>query len=115
MAKSRDEQEEVARTVTDIDAIAGNAEAAVMAFNDRWMPMPHFTERCEVMDQSSLRDAMGLRWTPEGGDPWPAAESLLLQLGFRWHWLGNMRVMYLAERDGYVPDTGWEDAEPVDC
>ena len=66
------------------------------------------------MDARQLRDALGLRATIDAGDPWPTAEQLLLEHGFRWHWLGTSRVMYLKERDDFVPDTGWVDAEEVD-
>ena len=98
-------------SVTDVDAIKDNAEMAVDEFTERYLSMPRFTEECEVMDQSRLRDVMGLRATFESGDPWPAAEKLLMERGFRWHSLGGMRVMYLKERDGYVPDDGWSDGE----
>jgi len=100
--------------VTDLDAISDNMEDAVLAFNERWMPMPHFDIGVEVMDQGQLRDAMGLRATFDAGDPWPAAERRLLEYGFRWHSLGGMRVMYVRERDGYVPDDGWQEAEEVE-
>ena len=105
------EEEKTPRKVTDIDALAANVEAAVMAFAERWLPMPGFAAGVEVMDQRQLRDAMGLRATIDGGDPWPTAEKLLLEQGFRWHWLGAMRVMYLREKDGWMPDDGWEEAE----
>lgn len=108
---AKDDEESLPRKVTDIDALKENSLAAVDAFAERWLSMPSFTERCEVMDQAALRDAMGLRSTQEGGDPWPAAEQQLLARGFRWHWLGNMRVMYLEERDDYCPDDGWSDGE----
>ena len=108
---ARNEEQEVQLKVTDIDALKENAESAVCSFADRWVPSPAFTERCEVMDQGQLRDAMGLRATMDAGDPWPAAEKLLLQRGFCWHWLGGQRVMYLMERDGFIPCTGWEEAE----
>lgn len=115
MAKETDDEKGLSR-VTDIDALKGNAEAAVLGFTERWMSMPTFTERCEVMDIRQLRDAMGLRATQEAGDPWPMAEQLLLELGFRWHWLGTARVMFLQEKDSYVGSSagggdGWEDAE----
>lgn len=110
-----DEQEEKGpRKVTDIDAVKGNAEAAVMDFVERWIPMPGFDIGVEVMDARQLRDAMGLRATVDWGDPWPMAEQLLLGLGFRWHWLGASRVMYLQEKDGWVPDTGWTEAEEME-
>lgn len=112
--KEREEQD-FEMSVTDLDAIKANAEAAVKAFSDRWLSAPRFTERCEVMDQARLRDAMGLRATFESGDPWPAAEQLLLQMGFRWHMLGGMRVMYLMERDDLLPseNDGWNDGEEI--
>lgn len=105
--------EKTPRKVTDIDALKSNVEMAVAGFAARWASMPKFSEFCEVMDQRQLRDAMGLRATIDAGDPWPQAEQLLLKMGFRWHWLGNMRVMYLMERDDFVPDTGWEYAEAL--
>ena len=109
MGKGRDEGCEI--HVTDIEAIKNNASAAVNSFVDRWMPMPRFDMGVEVMDLRQLRDAMGLRATIEAGDPWPGAEKLLLDLGFRWHWLGGARVMFLKEKEDYTPDDGWEDAE----
>jgi hypothetical protein len=98
---------------TDIQALKDNTEKAVEEFSRRWISMPSFTEDCEVMDQRQLRDAMGLHATIEAGDPWPRAEQLLLHAGFRWHWLGGMRVMFLKERENYEPDDGWERAEEV--
>lgn len=112
--KESEEKEEKLPTVTDTDAIKDNAEMAVDEFARRWIPMPRFTERCEVMDQAQLRDAMGLRATFDSGDPWPAAEQQLLLRGFRWHQLGGLRVMYLQEREDYEPDDGWTEAEPVE-
>lgn len=108
------EEEKESKKVTDIDALVYNATSAVYAFTKRWMPMPHFDIDTEIMDQGQLRDAMGLRATQDAGDPWPAAEKTLLDLGFRWHWLGTQRVMFLRERDDYKPDTGWEDAEEAE-
>ena len=99
--------------VTDIEAAKENIENAVNAFTERWIPMPHFDIGVEVMDQRRLRDAMGLRTTFDVGDPWPEAERILYLQGFRWHWLGSQRVMFLQERDGWVPDTGWHEAEEV--
>ena len=107
------EEDKTPQKVTDIDALAENVEKAVMAFAGRWVPMPGFAPHVEVMDQRQLRDAMGLRATFDGGDPWPTAEKLLLEQGFRWHWLGPMRVMYVQEKDGWMPDDGWEEA--VEC
>lgn len=107
------EGESSPKKITDIDALEGNVEAAVAGFAERWVSMPRFTEMCEVMDQGQLRDAMGLRATIDTSDPWPTAEKMLLEHGFRWHWLGGMRVMFLQERDGFVPDTGWEEAKEV--
>ena len=107
------QDEKVARKVTDIDAVAENVRTAVDGFCDRWISMPGFSLDCEVMDTRQLRDAMGLRASIDWGDPWPTAEQELLQRGFRWHWLGGQRVMFLKERDGFVPDTGWEEAEEV--
>lgn len=108
-----DEKQDIELTVTDLDAIKDNATSAVYAFNEQWIPVPSFGLGVEVFDQARLRDAMGLRATFDYGDPWPAAEKELLALGFRWHILGSQRVMFLRERDGYVPDTGWMDAEEV--
>ena len=106
------EQEEIApKKVTDIDAATNNITAAVQAFNKQWMPAPNFDIGVEVMDVGRLRDAMGLRATIDIGDPWPTAEHQLLSMGFRWQMLGGQRVMYLKEKDGYEPDTGWQEAE----
>lgn len=112
MGKGRDEGNEI--HVTDIEALRSNAEMAVMAFAERWLPMPRFDLGVEVMDARQLRDAMGLRATIEAGDPWPAAERLMLELGFRWHWLGADRVMYLREKDGWKADDGWQDADEIE-
>ena len=111
MGKGRDKGNEI--NCTDIEAIKSNAEVAVNAFAERWISMPKFTTDCEVMDVRQLRDAMGLRATFENGDPWPKAEQLLIERGFRWHWIGASRVMFLRERDDYVPDDGWEEGEEV--
>jgi hypothetical protein len=109
MGRGRDEGNEM--HVTDIQALKDNVEMAVEEFASRWLSMPRFTEDCEVMDQRQLRDAMGLRATIEAGDPWPKAEQLLMSAGFRWHWLGGSRVMYLKEREDYADNGGWDDAE----
>lgn len=103
-----DEQEKLPAKVTDIDALQDNIEAAVYAFNERWASMPDFRMGVEVMDVRQLRDAMGLRATIDVGDPWPTAEKLLLELGFRWHWLGNQRVMYVMERDSFCGNDEWK-------
>ncbi len=107
------DEEKAPRKVTDIDAACYNIRNAVDDFAERWLSMPRFDIGVEVMDQRQLRDAMGLRATIDVGDPWPKAEQLLYEHGFRWHWLGSQRVMYLKERDGFVPDTGWEEAEEL--
>lgn len=99
--------------VTDLDAIKDNTRLAVEAFAMQWLSMPRFGLDVEVFDQSRLRDAMGLRATPEYGDPWPAAEQQLYEHGFRWQWLSGQRVMFLKERVGFVADTGWTDAEEI--
>ena len=111
MGKGRDEGSEI--HCTDIEALKGNAREAVDEFSQRYISMPRFTEECEVMDQRQLRDAMGLRATIEAGDPWPMAERDLTAHGFRWHWLGGTRVMFLKEREGCVPDDGWNDGEEI--
>lgn len=108
------DDEKAPKKVTNIDAVSANALVSAQAFSERWLSMPNFTVQCEVMDQRQLRDAMGLRATIDYGDPWPAAEQYLLSVGFRWHWLGNQRVMFLKERDGYRPDTGWDEPEEVE-
>lgn len=109
-----DKQEQIPRKVTDIDAAKDNINAAVYAFNERWASMPAFALGVEVMDQRQLRDAMGLRATIDTGDPWPAAENLLLELGFRWHWIGGTRVMFVQERDSFVQaDDDWSEAEEI--
>lgn len=112
MAKD-DGEEKIPTKVTDIDAAAANVEASVETFAKRFLSMPRFTEHCVVMDQGQLRDAMGLRASLDVGDPWPAAEQLLMGYGFRWHTLGGMRVMYLQEREDCEPDTGWVEAEEI--
>ena len=112
MGKGRDEGSEI--HCTDIEALKDNATNAVEEVAARWLSMPKFTEECEVFDQRQLRDAMGLRATIEAGDPWPAAEKQLLEEGFRWHLLGGTRVMFLKEREDYVPDDGWEEAEELE-
>jgi len=109
-----EKKEEPAKKVTDIDAVANNVMAAVQEFASRWISMPMFGLDCEVMDVRQLRDAMGLRASMDWGDPWPTAEQELLARGFRWQWLGSQRVMLLKERDDYVPDTGWEEAEEAE-
>lgn len=108
-----DDEEKKPLKVTDIDAAKKNIDTMVAAFNERWMPMPGFGMGVEVMTVAELRDAMGLRAAIDIGDPWPTAEKLLMNFGFRWHWLGGQRVMYLREREEFVPDTGWEVPEEV--
>ena len=112
MAKDADEGK-VPMKVTDIDALKSNVQMAVEEFADRWISMPGFGMDVEVMTLPQLRDAMGLRASIDWGDPWPTAEQELLAMGFRWHWLGGQRVMFLKERDDFVPETGWENAEEV--
>lgn len=113
--KSEEDQEEKLPTkVTDIPAAAENIMCSVDAFAERWMSVPEFGAGVEVMDARQLRDAMGLRASMDIGDPWPKAENLLLSHGFRWHWLGTQRVMFLKERGGYTPNDGWNDGEEVD-
>ena len=111
MGKGKDT--EVNFHCTDIEALKTNTEQAVEAFAERYISMPRFTMECMVFDQAHLRDAMGLRATIEAGDPWPHAEQMLIQAGFKWHMLGGTRVMYLMEREDYVPDDGWEEAEEI--
>ena len=108
------DEEKAPKKVTDIDALADNVQQAVMAFNEQWVPMPKFDIGVEIMNVSQLRDAMGLRASIDWGDPWPAAEKALLDFGFRWHTLGGERVMFLRERDGFVPDDGWQDGEVIE-
>ena len=105
------DEEKAPKKVTDIDALEENVLRAVKMFNEQWMPWPHFDVGVEVMDVSRLRDAMGLRASIDWGDPWPSAEKQLLDLGFRWQMMGGQRVMYLKEKDGFEPDTGWQEAE----
>lgn len=107
------DEEKAPKKVTDIEAAEGNILAAVEAFAEQWMPWPRFAVGVEVMDVGQLRDAMGLRASIDIGDPWPTAEKQLIDLGFRWQMLSGMRVMYLKEKDGFVPDTGWTEAEEV--
>lgn len=111
-SKKSESDVQAPRKVTDIDAARWNVEHAVAMFTERWISLPEYCYPCEVMDQGALRDVMGLRATIDLGDPWPAAEQILLQMGFRWHWLGNMRVMYLRERDEMI-NSGFTEAEEV--
>lgn len=97
--------------VTNIEAAKFNISSAVEEFARRYISMPKFDLGVEIMDQGQLRDAMGLRATIDIGDPWPEAEQELLEHNFRWHNLSGHRVMYLKERDDFIPDTGWQDAE----
>lgn len=114
MAKNDDQEQNVPKKVTDIEAAKDNIKASVAAFADRWEPWPRFDIGCEVMDIGQLRDAMGLRASIDVGDPWPEAERLLTgQYGFRWHWLGSQRVMYMKEKSSCQIDTGWNDGEEV--
>ena len=112
-AMAEEKEEKAPRKVTDIDAVSSNIKAAVEAFARQWEPAPRFDLGVEVMDVGQLRDAMGLRASIDIGDPWPAAEQQLLAMGFRWQSLSGQRVMFLRERDGFVPDTGWQEAEEV--
>lgn len=105
--------ENLPKKATDIDDVLAVADSAVTAFADRWIPAPGFDVGVEVMDVGQLRDAMGLRATIDWGDAWPSVEKKLLESGFRWHWLGGMRVMFLREKDGWVIDTGWQEVEEV--
>ena len=106
-----EEQEKLPVKITDIDAVDENIKAAVYEFNERWVSMPDFRMGVEIMDVRQLRDAMGLRATIDVGDPWPTAEKLLLEAGFRWHWLGNQRVMYVMERDSFRMRDEWENLD----
>ena len=108
---AKEEEEKSQFKVTDIEAAIDNITMAVQAFSEQWMPAPKFDIGVEVMDVGRLRDAMGLRASFDCGDPWPSAEKQLLEVGFRWQMLGGQRVMYLKEKDGYEPDTGWQEAE----
>lgn len=112
MGKGKDTGNEI--HCTDIEALKFTTEQAVEAFAGQYLSMPRLTMDCEVMDQRQLRDAMGLRATIEAGDPWPKAERMLLEMGFRWQMLGGTRVMFLKQRDGYQPDDGWNDGEEID-
>lgn len=112
MARSDDDKAPL--KITDIEALRNNIIMAVQAFNEQWVSIPSFTEDCIVMDIRQLRNAMGLRSTMEMGDTWPIAEQILLNYGFRWHWLGGSRVMFLRERDGFVQDTGWQEVEEIE-
>ena len=105
------DEEKAPMKVTDIDAATDNIAAAVMSFCQQWEPAPKFAIGVEVMGVAQLRDAMGLRASIDWGDPWPAAEKQLLEMGFCWQVLSGQRVMYLREKDGFVPDTGWSEAE----
>ncbi len=99
--------------VTDLDAIKDNLSFAVECFAERWQSLPELRMPCEIMDQGQLRDAMGLRASMDYGDPWPEAERLLLKMRFRWHQLGDQRVMFLREREDACVDDGWSDGEEI--
>ncbi len=115
MKRGDEEKKDIQLTVTDLDAIKDNTEQAVNSFAERYICVPRFTIDDIIMDQAQLRDAMGLRATFESGDPWPRAEQLLMDRGFRWHMLGGIRVMYLRERDNTIPSNdGWNDGELID-
>ena len=105
------EEEKTPTKVTDISSAQANIEDSVAAFVQRWMPAPKFDIGVEIMDQGQLRDAMRLRAPHALRDPSPKPDRQLLDSGFRWQWLNGLRVMFLREKDGYTPDTGWEDAE----
>ena len=111
--KVQTEEEKLPSKVTDIEAAIDNIEQSVAAFINRYQPLPRLSFPCEVMDQGQLRDAMGLRATIDLGDPWPQAEQILLQQGFRWHYIGNSRVMIFRDRADFIEDDGWEEAEEV--
>ncbi len=111
---AKDKKEQAPMVVTDLDAIKDNTREAVDAFAQRWLSMPRFDVGVEIMDIARLRDMMGLRATFEYGDPWPAAEQLLIgTYNFRWHWVGSQRVMFLKEREDAIIDDGWDDGEEV--
>ena len=120
MRKSKAEQttgeqeEKLPSKVTDIDAAHDNIDMAVQTFAKHWLSLPAMVMPCEVMDQGQLRDAMGLHATIDLGDPWPQAEKMLLQMGFRWHSLGMQRVMFLREREDVIEDTGWQEADEIE-
>ena len=105
-----DAQKEVSVWLGDAQS---NIDDAVAAFVTQWMPMPRFDIGVEVMDVRRLRNAIGVRATDDYGDPWPSVERKLLDCGFRWQTLGTTRVMYVKERDGWMPDDGWMEAEEV--
>lgn len=100
----------------------GTVTAAVFAFADTWMPAPRFDAHTEIMSIAQLRDAMGLRVTPDYGDPWPFAEKTLLSLGFEWHWLSGQRFMFLRAKDEFSVqsrpdaqnDAAWQDVDDWD-
>lgn len=90
-----------------------NIKDSVTAFTAQWEPWPRFDIGVEVMTVFQLRNAIGIRLSEDYGDPWPSVERLLLDAGYRWQTLGGQRVMFLKERDGFTPDTGWEYGEEV--
>lgn len=98
------------KTVTDIDAVHDNVKQAVESFAMQWEPAPKFAMGVEVMSVAQLRNALGLRASIDWGDPWPEAEQLLLQKGFRWQMLFGQRIMMVMEKPDFVPETGWEEA-----
>ena len=108
------EKNDIELKVTDLEAIKSNTREVVEAFAQRYISMPRFDIGVDVMTQAQLRDAMGLRATFDYGDPWPAAEQLLVgTYNFRWHMLSGQRVMFLKEREDVVISDGWDDGEEI--
>lgn len=113
MARKRndDDEQEVKRLMT-VEEISESIEERVAAFCQQYISLPRLIMPCEVMDIGQLRDAMGLRVMPEG-DAWQAAEQMLKEHGMTLHRMGNMRVMFLRERDDFIEADGWTEAEEV--
>ena len=109
---AKDEQEGIKRLLT-VQELAEGIDERVTAFAKRYVALPRMVIPCEVMDVGQLRDAMSLRVTPEG-DEWKAAEPLLEEHGMHLQMMGGMRVMFLRERDDFIEDDGWTQAEETD-
>ena len=96
----------------EVKELADSIERRVAQFAERYVAMPSLTADCEVMDIGQLRDMMGLRVMADG-DAWDVAERLLMQHGMHMQMMGSTRVMFLKERDTFVPLTGWQEANEV--
>ena len=111
--KKKVKKEDVSEEITIwLGPALANVENAVASFCERWIPLPKLIMPFEVMDQGQLRDALGIR-VNDLIDLWPKAERMLMEAGFRWHILGNSRVIYMREREDTIEDDGYDEVEEV--